>query len=458
MKIQKIFYICAIFFLSTVNSYAIGQAASMGNLQTVVPSGPFDASRNPALLTAQILTNSTGLFVSYAGHFAKENSAESGSHKEYASSTNNDIKGNIEIEDPEIKGFNVNLANLTKSKSSAIGFAFVNNGNDQYSFEERKISHFNSGTINDPAVAYEQRSNEKSKKTELNPAFIASMGFNISNKSSIGFQILAKYSGSTEKKEYYENRTLPSTYEKNEKITKEINVFSGELGFGYFFKGDGSEIGLLIKSGDFSWIKKTLSADTNRISTSENLKTDESITLNGKYTSGPSIAVGSYKRFSSFFAIALEGTFTMENSFTDRELDLDDKQSGPTSVKIKKTTRTNKQSVLFNGGMEFNLTKNLSFHLGMGYLKAAVLNSGGDDIGSHREETNIEYCMLSSGLNYILTKNIEICLTATGISYSIKGARHGKAEVEGSWEEDSYLKMESKGYYLYTGLGASVSF
>jgi hypothetical protein len=467
MKIHSLFYFCVIFFLSTANSFALGQAASMGNLQTVLPSGPFDTARNPALLTAQTQTNSTGVFFDYVSHTTKENSARAGSHQEWYSDpgnallTTNNTSNELRIEDPEIKAYNINIANSTKFRSSAIGFAFVNNGNDQYSVEDSKISSIISGTINYPSVNFYKESNEKSEKTELNPAFITSIGFNISNTSSAGFQLLAKYSDSTEKKEYYEHMTLPSTYEKKEKITKEINALSGEIGFGYFFRADNSEIGLLIRSGEFSWIKKSLSADTNRISTVENLRADKSITLNGKYTSGPSIAVGSYKRFNSFFALGLESKFTVQNSFTNKELELNDKQSGPTSVKIKKGTNTTKNSVLFNGGIQFNLSESLSFNTGIGYLKVAVENSGGDDNGSHREENNIEYSLLTVGFDYVLSKNVEITLIATGIHYSVDGSRHGYSESKQAGfiiEEDNYIETKSRGYYVHTGLGVSLSF
>jgi hypothetical protein len=456
------------FFLPAANLFALGQATSMGNLQTVVPSGPFDATRNPALIATQTSENSTGLFVNYVSHYAKASSAEAGNHQDWyltstgALQTSNSSKNEIKIEDPDITAYNINIANSTKLKNSTIGFAFVNNGNDQYSIEEREISSITSGTINYPTVTLYQESNEKSKKTELNPALIVSLGFNISNTSSVGFQILAKYSNSTEKKEYYENRTAPSIYEKNERITKEINAISGELGFGYFSRGDNSEIGLLIRSGDFSWIKKSLSANTNRLMPIlENYRTEESITLNGKHTSGPSVEAGGYKRLSSFFALALESKFTMQNSFTNRELELADKQSGPTSVKIKKSTNTTKNSVLFNGGMQFNLSNNLSFNTGAGYLKVYFGDNGEDNNGSHREENSINYGLLTVGFDYILSKNVEIALIATGIYYSIEQNRYGRSKnISGIYtvEEENYLRTKSKGYYLNYGLGISMSF
>ncbi|MFH0976207.1 MAG: hypothetical protein V1874_10540 [Spirochaetota bacterium] len=431
----------------------------MGNLQTVVPCGPFDTARNPALLAQQTSVNSTGLFFNYVTHIAKENSASGERHEETFSpspTTSTSYIFNTEIEDPQIKAYNIYLANSTKLNNSAFGFAFTNNGDDLYSVEKREISTITSLT---PST-YASGTSEKTEKSEYNPAFIFSAGFNLSGSSSIGFQILAKYKDSTEKKEYYANKVLPApVYEKSEKITKETQKLSGELGFGYFFKANDSEIGFQIKSGDFSWIKKSISADTYRILTGENLRVNDDITLNGKHTSGPSITAGGYKRLNSFFAIAFESRLTIQNSFTNKELEVDDDQSTATKVKVKESSQRDQQSILFNGGIEFDILKDLSFNCGLGYLKVNVENCGSDGNGDYKQEYNIKYFLLTAGLDYILTKNVEFAITAAAISYSIDLNSYGQAEdkVVG-WRQETSQTAKSKGYYLQTGLGVSLSF
>jgi hypothetical protein len=457
MKIQNLFYLCAIFVLSAANSFALGKAASMGNLQTVVPSGPFDTARNPALLATQTSANSTGLFCSYIMHFPEENSVSSNGHYEDTIPTTYSWSSDIKTDDPKISGMSVNIANSTKLANSAIGFAFTNNGNDQYSIEERKIS---SVTTSNPNSYRDIRSNEKSKKTELNPGFTTSVGFNMSKTSSIGFQILAKYSDSTEKKEYYENRTLPNPpYEKNEKQTREINALSGELGFGYLLSADNTEIGLLIRSGDFSWIKKKLSAKTNRIVAPllGNFSTEGDTSLNGKHTSGPSITAGGYRRFNSVFAMALESKFTIQNTFTSKELDLDDDPFNVTKVKIKKNTQTTKQSVLFNGGIELDLSKSLSFTSGLGYSEISTETSSEIVNGSQRQGNTMQYLFLTIGLDYILSPNVSMSIIALILPYKLNGYLYNEVETS-SMRQEFYYEMESKGYYLHTGLGVTMSF
>jgi hypothetical protein len=448
MKIHSLLYLCAIFFLSTVNSFALGQAASMGNLQTVVPSGPFDTARNPALLAAQTSTNSTGLFYSYIMHFPKEESAYG--HR-YDGTTSTDYNNNIKLEEPEIKGMSVNLANSTKFGNSTIGFAITNNGDDQYSVEERGMSSIVSGG------SLFSTSNEKSKKTMVNPAVITSVGFNISKTSSIGFQLLAKYSSTIEKKEYYENQTTPTIYIKSERIKKEDNKLSGELGFGYFFNADNSEIGFQIRTGDFSWIKKSISVDSNRISAGTSSSADESINLNGKHTSGPSITAGGYKRLSSFFALGLESRFTIQNSFTNKELDIDDDQTNPIKVKIKKNTQITEHSIMFNGGIEFNLSKSLSFNTGLGYSKVTTESNEGEMNSSSRQGNNIQYTFLTAGFTYFVSPNIKISLIGLVISYQMNGYNYGESDTS---PNDSHFnsEMKFKGYYVHTGLGIIMSF
>ena len=452
MKIRNLLSFCILFVLIPASGlFALGQAASMGNLQTVVPSGPFDASRNPALLAAQTANNATGLFYSYNMHFSNE---ESASAHRYDGTTSTDYNIDLTLKEPKIRGMNMTVANSTKLNTSTIGFSFTNNGDDQYSIEEREIlSLVSGGTIT-------QNSDEKTKKTTVNPALITSIGVNISNTSSIGFQILAKYSGSSEKKEYYEyyyESSAPETYEKKEKKIKKTNKFAGELGFGYFFRGNNSEIGLQLKTGELSWIKKSISVDTNRISLGTSSSADESISLNGKYTSGPSITAGGFKRVNSFFAFGLESKCTFENSFTNKELDVTDDHSSPIGVSINNNTVTTEHSYLLNGGIEFDFTKNFSFNTGIGYSKVnSVGSSGGSDF-KNRQENEIRFSLLTAGIDYLISPNLRIGLIGLLISYEINSFQYNETDTTPE-TSNSYTIIKSKGYYVHTGLGVTMSF
>ncbi len=79
---------------------------------------------------------------------------------------------------------------------------------------------------------------------------------------------------------------------------------------------------------------------------------------------------------------------------------------------------------------------------------------------SIKQETNIKYCLLTMGLEYLLTKNINICLTAVGISYSIDANRRGHVEDTMVHYDMRIIifNMKSKGYYIQTGLGVTYVF
>jgi opacity protein-like surface antigen len=473
MKIQNLFYLCAIFVLSTANSFALGKAASMGNLQTVVPSGPFDTARNPALLATQTQANSTGLFCSYITHFqgdytenTNQNLYEPGS-PDFDSS----IQSNNNKKDPEIKGMSGRISNSLKSGNSVLGFAFTDNGNDQFleTKNESTIERYGIDNVNN--IMIYSKGNEISKTTEINPAFISSLGSNISNTSFVGFQVIIGYSNiKEEKKSFVENTKLspiplpPFTIGESfeEKQDKETKKITSEVGIGYLYRDNNQQIGLLLRTGELSWIEKKLSVHReNYIPVNPPENASSSLKMSGKYTSGPSVVVGAYKRINSGFAFAFESGIEIKNSYVDRDLEY---RADTNTVQEEKSSTTVNNIYSFKAGIEMNLSDQLTLTLGIGYLTGLFENQQRKENGTYSKEFNaemdIKYGISTFGIQYILSKNITIDFITALMPYKkIINIRMREENTAPSTRHSEFnSEQRDEGMFLHTGLGVTMSF
>jgi hypothetical protein len=462
-----------IFFIILISvcissSFALGKAASMGNLQSIVPSGPFDAARNPALLPSQTSQNSTGLFCTYIMHFLPKNSDSSEQHlNQPAVPYNNSIDSDMKSEDPKIYGININAANSTKSGNFAIGFALTDNGNNQYQVTKEKITNHISGIDTANGTEIYRNSKEDTKTTEINPALVTSLGFRLSKVSTIGFQLITGFSKKIEDKEAdiedYIGPAGPAIIPTfKEKREKEINKISGELGFGYLYNNEDQQIGLLVRTGEFSWFEKKLKVRTDMILPSPGTQTASSdLKMNGKYTSGPGIVAGAYNRISSFFAIALETGVDLENSYKEKDLDL---KKNPDYTIIEQDSIVKIGNIYtFKAGFELNLLNNFIFSFGSGYLTGSFNNYQNKDTADFerrfKAEMDIQYWISTAGIQYSISKNITFDIISAVIVYK-RSLNILMREEDDATNYHSEIRSEqiSKGMYLHTGIGVTLSF
>ncbi|MBN2402345.1 MAG: hypothetical protein JXN64_08080 [Spirochaetes bacterium] len=473
MKIQNYFYSCILFFfITTVSSFALGKAASMGNLQTVVPSGPFDTARNPALLAPQTQANSTGLFYTYIMHLPKENFTETNQHlNDPTVPFEGGLDSDTKQKDPEIYGMNGHIANTTKSANYTIGFEITDNGNDQYLVTKNETSAERLGTDGANGTMVYNKSNEKVTLTEINPALISSLGFSMSNTTFFGLQLILGYSNrNEERKSHVENfagpgtgigdlpANIPEFYEKREKEEQKI---SGEFGFGYLYKKNGQQFGFLLKTGELSWIEKKLTNCRDNVFPSVNtLKADSKIKSNAKYTSGPAITAGAYKKISTYFALAFESGMEFENSYIDKDLEYNEKNN---TVEEQKNSNNIKNIYSLKAGLEINPSNNLAVMMGFGYMTGVFSTSQYKEKDTFSRqltgEMDIRYGISTFGIQYILNKNITFDFITAIIAYRKEltiGMR--SADTASGFESEMLVKQIDKGFFLHTGLGVTISF
>lgn len=362
-------FFCMLFLLAASEAFPRGRGTAMGDLRSVVSTGPFDTVRNPALLISQTAENAFGFFCSYSAYFPVDDSFNNVLNTENkATSTYLDFECETDQEKQDITGMSAQMANSTRIGDVVLGFALTDVDNSQLTLSEKEVSSYNVA-VDSFSNFVEIKRSETSKTTEINPGFATALAGSISDTSSIGMQVLVKYYGKEEEREITEKHVVNSITEQSvyEKREHEIRKISAELGFGYLYSKDDIQAGLLVRTGDYSWIEKSLKIQihTESIATPPpDADASGKGRIKGAYTSGPGITAGGYTRINRYFGLALESSFRFDNVYTDKDLDY----KADTDEFIEREFITEmRNAVSFRAGIEYNPMDGLAFMWGTGY-------------------------------------------------------------------------------------------
>lgn len=438
--------------------FARGKGSSMGNIRSVASDGPFDAARNPALLPL-LAENSAGAYFSYKYFSGIETDSSQNI------SINNPGIASIETtnysaSDPDITGMSGHVACTFAFDNTSIGFAATESGKDQYSTIKNKSYTELSGTLGGTTPVTLNIKSE-SETEEINPAFAASLGFRLSNENLIGFQIIITTLNKVEKSK---SDLITAGYnESKQEIIKKDRGISAEIGLGYLKKTDNTQIGLLIESGNFSWIKKNADYNyyKNDYVTSSEYTGKSSRSIDGEHTTGINLTAGGFSRINSFIALAFEASLRMADVFTDKDMQLNTDIDPPVFEK-KSNTITIKNTYSIGGGVEINPVNDLAFMLGIGRI-----NSGSESSdNSYMDYDNgawgfnsYQYSFLTYGIYYKFLHNVNIIISGALVRIKATGRYESRYENEETGEyKKMYIQEKRKGEFIDIGMGLNFIF
>ncbi len=208
------------------------KGSSMGNLISVVTDGPFDAGRNPALLSLQTADSAAGAYVRYR----------------VIDNTDLTYKSPLPMDLGELSTVNAGgvAAYSMKFSGSVLGFAIGEIGGDLVSLRKSRATYI---------PMNEER--EKEEVFEAKPSLALALAFPLTDASSIGFQLIttAGYKRTDKPKDYF-NAGNPiaslDTYHKTEQS------ISARAGFGYSMRTQHTQVGLVLNSGTASLQRQEL--------------------------------------------------------------------------------------------------------------------------------------------------------------------------------------------------------
>ena len=226
-----------IIFSFSSSLFALGRGIAMGGMTSVVSDGPFDAAKNPALLTVMKDEHSFGIsgkYLAYTRTLITFDAQLSG------------VDPEVDIAKQDRSTMSTLLAYSVRIGKPVIGFAIVDEDNGHFysSSSETEITAILPGPSTYNTISKEE--------TEGNqPVFITSIGYRVSESSSVGLQLSLKYHGKNIKsKERTSKDSVDMAF-----VEKDITVrtYSYSAAAGYLYRDRDTQLGFVFKMGQFSW-------------------------------------------------------------------------------------------------------------------------------------------------------------------------------------------------------------
>ncbi|MBP7735014.1 MAG: hypothetical protein KA369_03485 [Spirochaetes bacterium] len=305
-----------IVFLATLSLWlcagarAEASAISMGQIQTVASDGSLDVLRNPSLLTAQSTDNALGvLFLS---------TAFSDRRYSYSGATISSTVSRPRYGTSKYLAGSLFLSYSRRTSGGTVGIG-IDAGNPFQAMKERNGRNYYG--INTSSYAIEYLS-AHSDRNSISPRLVISYGLVVSGNHAIGLQWALGYGQAREKDDFVQ--TYGTTVVGQHWVTKKTEDINAEMSLGYSFKKEGSQAGLMVRSGRFNWERTYLRFGHGDFG--KGLVFSGSVRENYylQYDRGLRIMAGGYQRLGSFFAVALEGAYGIPFSYNYKDVRYDE--------------------------------------------------------------------------------------------------------------------------------------
>jgi len=399
------------------------RGTAMGNLMTGGSDGPFDASRNPALLALQPTDTAAAAYVRYR--------ALDETDTEYSSSLP------INVGEPSTFNAGAAAAYSKKLGGPVLGLAVGEMGGALFSLRESRVTY-----------RAADLGREKEKTLEASPSFATALALPVDDASAVGVQLILTggYKRTEKTKDYFMGAVKRASFE----TIKNEESFTASAGMGYSVRKNDTQIGFLVRSGDVTLRRQSLDYDHKDIDSSLNPSGGDRTPYKAYYTEAPRFIVGGYHRFSPNFGFAFEASYMLSNTTYNRERDASvSVEADPTPDFVisfaRNYTITTDDSLQFKGGVEFVARDGLSFTLGTGYeCRESFQESETMNRVSIRSKMEILYATL--GAHYALSQ-------ATGISVLISG---GRVKMNANMVQESAFSVRIDNTELIVDAGVAV--
>ncbi len=306
----KIFFLASLSLWLCAGARADASAVSMGQIQTVATDGALDVLRNPSLLTAQQGDNALGvLFLS---------TAFSDRRYSYGSAMMSSAVSQPRYKRSKYLTGSLFLSYSRRTSNGTVGIG-IDAGNPFQAMSEQYGRTYYG--LNTSSYASEYL-DERCDRTSISPRLIISYGIVVSGNHAIGLQWTLGYGQAREKDNYVQ--TYAATLVGQHWATKKTEDINAEMSLGYSFKKDGSQAGLMLRSGRFNWERTYLRFGHGDFG--KGLVFSGSVKENYylRYDRGLQIMAGGYQKITSYFAVALEGAYEIPFSYNYKDVRYDE--------------------------------------------------------------------------------------------------------------------------------------
>ncbi|MBP7902188.1 MAG: hypothetical protein KA015_05175 [Spirochaetes bacterium] len=367
---------------------------SIGGIMSVYDDGPFNAVKNPALLTR---TDTSIGAILYGSPYAKGkttlfeiNGVDTGSNKTDSRKT-----------------FSSNLSFVKSSKKISFGLSLALQDDDNYSSRKSSGTYSGSDRYSD---------NEKSNAI----GSYLSAGYKMTSDYSIGLRMYCAYKN--EKKDEKEFQ-IPDNVTKSN--IKSLNI-SPALGFHANSRRNKYEIGIILSGGTFTKKKYDFSYYE-----SDSVNGKNSSSSGFEITKSPSITLGVLKRYKKSSLIA-ETAIYIPTKHDDKTCSIDISTG---DIKIEDIKRSNSFRFEQKLGYEYSFSSSSAFSCGLGYLQIRQKEDFSTLSESIRNNIDVRAFIFSLGFDKKISGDTKILLACS--NYVIFNKLESKSGVF-SIKIDSY--------------------
>ncbi len=410
------------FALSAEDLLAYGRAYNMGRLQTVSTNGPFDVMRNPAVLATQEANNVFGVGIAC------------GTYSSYDTLSSIDTDLNMTELDPSrpidqistdgsidtsftktlsLTGAMAYSKKITENLCAglAVGQLVENEEMDIKIVQSIIFSGTTLPTLSPYTYTVNSTRYQKQKNYSSTTNCMPSFGYRISRHNSIGLHINMEYiyKIKEEKSTVYgeevstTNPDPPIVTEERTDLTKESKSksISATIGLGYLLKTDDQEIGLLISSGKFSFIKNIYKDK------SQDYDISESTPYKGDYVENTGITAGYYRRITSFLGIALEAGYNLPREYKETVFILEE----GTDIYEEEEKSVNREHMYkLSGGIEINLSQHMKLGVGGTFYTFQGIEKLEKSSSDEESTMKIDIYIGTSGIDHRISENSKLTI------------------------------------------------
>ncbi len=362
---------------------AKGIVGTMGGINSVGATGPFDADRNPALLSLLGSDSSFGVMAEYVPY----NNFDAALRDGFTSSLDVGYSQSTQF----VGG--LYLAWAKRSDGWYFGISLDESADsDQVSLTTTKLHLNGSTTLSGSSVTLDW--NTTTKNTGYSPSVSFSLARRLNATDAIGFQLEAGYV--FERNDENSDAYIISTGNHIQKdALKTSQALTAEAGFGFLRAAREGQVGFLVRSGEvaFERIQADYRYDSDLVT---GFSDSGSISNIARYRTGVNIMAGAYRQITDTFGAALEVGYVFPLSYKSRSFEFSD-STGP--VLDKKTVLDSSQSKwIYKFGVRYSPIQPLLLSTGALYQYEKGKRYESADASSESKRTRNESTLYGASL------------------------------------------------------------
>jgi len=357
--------------------FAQGMASAMGEMTTVVLDGPFDVSRNPALLAQEERTGALGFMIIYQPYDSYRTTPDA----DFKGSFFTLIDKDFIVYDPDTLVLIGGAAFYSRTDRFAFGLSLSHSYNDEKSESFIRLTTSFGPTTSRTFTEGSKR--ERETQSNMNFAYLVAPGL------SFGMQYQFKYKtmSSVEESKSYTTTTL----ESEEKKSEDTKTYASTLNFGALYRTSSLQAGMLVTAGDYTFKRSSyanLKIDDNPLPATVEYDISDVTSLDSAYNGAPGMVIGCLYSITGSLAVAAEAGFRIPLEYNENDL-------APATTGYIETDITTKNhfGYLISVGMQYRIDANLTLACG-GLIRNFSIESVSESTAAKSRE-EIDYQLYS---------------------------------------------------------------